>query len=215
MVKFMCAASWLLGLCLASLPVIVPDWEVYSRHSICIGLPLNSESYPGSGYGVAIFLGVNSVLFLIIAAGQLATNRVIWTNSKKAGLVGEQARRRLHRDMIVARKLFAIALTDFACWFPICIMGFIAHMGYTIPDAAYAWTAVVALPINSSINPFLYNGHNVFSTIVKKYRNSTFFRSHHECSCKQIYTVGIKNSVQFSSHNCKKHRKKNSGGKSL
>ena len=163
----LCATTWLTGLLIASLPIMISKWAFYSHHSICIGLPLSVESYPGSGYSIGIFIGVNSVLFLLIAFGQLSIHRANWASSKEAGLRGQQARRRYQQDMAIARKLFAIAMTDFICWFPICVMGLMAHLGhYPMPDSVYAWTAAVALPINSSINPVLYNLKSVFSSIV-------------------------------------------------
>ena len=36
--------------------------------------------------------------------------------------------------------------------------------GYNIPGEVYAWTAVLVLPINSALNPFLYT----FSVIMNK-----------------------------------------------
>ena len=153
--RLLCGLTWLIGLHVASLPLIF-DWESYSHHSICVGLPLNSQSYPGSSYAKWIFIGCNSVMFLLIATGQGIIFYANWTNSKKAALRGEQAKRRYKRDMAVARKLSLIAMTNFLCWFPICVMGLMAHGGHKIPDSAYAFSAVVALPVNSSINPFLY-----------------------------------------------------------
>ena len=153
--RLLCGLTWLIGLHVASLPLIF-DWESYSHHSICVGLPLNSQSYPGSSYAKWIFIGCNSVMFLLIATGQGIIFYANWTNSKKAALRGEQAKRRYKRDMAVARKLSLIAMTNFLCWFPICVMGLMAHGGHKIPDSAYAFSVVVALPVNSSINPSLY-----------------------------------------------------------
>ena len=151
---------------MATLPLIIKDWEIYSHNSICVGLPLNKDVYPGSGFALGIFIGVNSVLFFTIALGQGAIYRANWVKSKSAKLNEEQAKRRYKRDLAIARQLSLIVITDFLCWFPICIMGLMAQRGYLIPDSAYAWSAVVVLPINSAINPVLYTLRNVFTDVI-------------------------------------------------
>ena len=50
-----------------------------------------------------------------------------------------------------------IVATDLACWMPVIIMGILSQTGtVTLPPSLYAWTVILIVPINSSINPFLY-----------------------------------------------------------
>lgn len=49
-----------------------------------------------------------------------------------------------------------IIITNFLCWFPVIIMGFMALGGIHIPGAAYSWIAVLVLPLNSATNPLIY-----------------------------------------------------------
>ena len=50
-----------------------------------------------------------------------------------------------------------LVATDFACWMPIIIMGILSQTGaVTLDPSLYAWTVILIVPINSSINPFLY-----------------------------------------------------------
>ena len=56
----------------------------------------------------------------------------------------------------MARKMFMIVLTDFCCWMPVILMGILAQCGVNIPVVAYVWVVVLILPINSSVNPYLY-----------------------------------------------------------
>ncbi|OTF77708.1 hypothetical protein BLA29_004098 [Euroglyphus maynei] len=49
-----------------------------------------------------------------------------------------------------------IVITNFLCWFPVIIMGFLALGGIHIPGAAYSWIAVLVLPLNSATNPAIY-----------------------------------------------------------
>ena len=57
----------------------------------------------------------------------------------------------------MATKFALIVGTDFLCWMPIIIMGFLSASGTVeIPADVYAWAAVFILPLNSALNPFLY-----------------------------------------------------------
>ena len=130
---------------------------MYSLYSICVGLPLsNDASYKGSGYTTGIFIGLNSVLFFLIAIGQIGIYRAKSTSSSNVNLQGEQAVRRYKEDMALARRLSLIVVTDFLCWFPVCVMGLMAQHGKFNSNSAYPWTAVAVLPINSAINPLMF-----------------------------------------------------------
>jgi hypothetical protein len=63
--------------------------------------------------------------------------------------------------MAVARRLLLVAVTDFCCWFPVGVMGLLAKGGTAIPGQVSAWTAVVILPLNSALNPFLYTINSI------------------------------------------------------
>ena len=169
-----CGAVWSVGLIAASTPLIMSDWEVYTFNSICVGLPLNTDEYPGSSYTTGIFIGINSALFLLIAIGQASIYRAMWANSRRASLNADQAKRRYKRDLAVARRLSLVVITDFLCWFPICVMGLMAQSGLLlIPNSAYAWSALVVMPINSAINPLLYTLRNVICGVIGKFRKQS------------------------------------------
>ena len=54
-------------------------------------------------------------------------------------------------------KVSAIVLTDFLCWFPVCLIGVLVQIGLVeLPNSVFAWVVTLVLPINSAINPFLY-----------------------------------------------------------
>ena len=169
--KVACGTAWLIGATVASLPLLVPHWEVYSFNSICVGLPLNSDTYHGSGYAVGIFIGANTVIFFLIAVGQVSIYRVKSASSAKLNLQGEQAKRRYREDRAVARQLSLIVVTDFLCWFPICIMGLMSQTGFPVSNSAYAWSAVVVLPINSALNPLLYTLRHTLTAGFQKCRD--------------------------------------------
>nr|KAG5687681.1 hypothetical protein BaRGS_005932 [Batillaria attramentaria] len=60
------------------------------------------------------------------------------------------------KDATIARRLTTIVLTDFLCWFPISCLGLQAFTGTPIPSEVNVTLAIFVLPLNSTLNPFLY-----------------------------------------------------------
>ena len=54
------------------------------------------------------------------------------------------------------RKITILIFVDVACWLPICIMSFLSMGSIVIPSILYAVSAIILLPINSSLNPVIY-----------------------------------------------------------
>ena len=61
----------------------------------------------------------------------------------------------LNRESALARRVFAIILTDFSCWIPVIILSILALVGKfnDLDGTAYVWFVAFVLPVNSSINP--------------------------------------------------------------
>ena len=79
------------------------------------------------------------------------------------------------REIRMAVKMAFIVGTDFACWMPVIIMGILSQTGAVVigPDM-YAWIVVFILPINSSLNPYLYT---LFTSISEQRSMSTKSKS--------------------------------------
>ena len=71
---------------------------------------------------------------------------------------GSKTNNSLNRESALARRVFAIILTDFCCWIPVIILGILSLVEkFNDPEGtAYVWFAVFVLPVNSSVNPLLY-----------------------------------------------------------
>ena len=111
-----------------------------------------TESQIAPIFSILVFIGVNLACFFIVAFCYI----YIFI---KANETTEGAVRTLDRDEQVrmAKKMFAIVFTDFCCWVPLCFICILAQCGVLqISPEMYAWTVGFILPINSSINPFLY-----------------------------------------------------------
>ncbi|XP_033638359.1 G-protein coupled receptor GRL101-like [Asterias rubens] len=169
---------WVVSAFLSLLPNIIEKYVkgFYGLSDVCVGLPLATKSdykaswhetedvmytfsfdelgekTPASYYAIFLFIVVSLVCFLVILASYIGIFVSVRHSSK--GATRQQAR---DEEVKMAIKMALIVGTDFACWMPIIIMGLLSQTGaVTIPVETYAWTMVFVLPINSSINPYLY-----------------------------------------------------------
>ena len=47
-------------------------------------------------------------------------------------------------------------MSDFLCWFPIGFLGFLASNDIPVPGELNVVIAIIVMPLNSAMNPFLY-----------------------------------------------------------
>ncbi|XP_072017018.1 uncharacterized protein [Amphiura filiformis] len=172
---------WAIAFVLGLVPTLQagPQSDFYDLSDVCIGLPLitRPSKYsiqssdlggPDSGrsfdlpvpdkfkpawyYSIAIFLGINLVCFLAIFVCYVAMFITVKMSRKKVKQSQSQ-----RDDIRIAIKMAAIVGTDFICWMPVIIMGVLSQTGAAvIPLEMYTWSVVFILPINSSLNPYLY-----------------------------------------------------------
>ncbi|XP_033639087.1 uncharacterized protein LOC117299647 [Asterias rubens] len=181
--KVIVVILWLVSACVSIIPTVFSgdsDSNVYGLSDVCIGLPLitkvlSSYSFvdnsissvfgadsiaipvpdarePAWIYSIVLFLGVNLFCFIVVLSCYIA----IFVKVKRSSrLVKVTARRQ--REVKMAIKMALIVGTDFACWMPVIIMGILSQAEIVeIGPDMYAWIVVFILPINSSLNPYLY-----------------------------------------------------------
>ncbi|XP_038052722.1 uncharacterized protein LOC119725388 [Patiria miniata] len=186
------ASIWVVALTLSVWPTVVSfdGSDVYGLSDVCIGLPLMTKptsyvlqeagitnplgnthtvSIPvGQGsrptwiYSIALFLGLNLLCFLVVLCCYIA----IFIKVKRTA---KRVRQTVHRDREIkmAVKMALIVGTDFACWVPVIILGILSQTGVVnIGAEGYAWVVVLLLPINSSLNPYIYT----LITAISEYR---------------------------------------------
>ena len=113
---------WLVAFFIAILPVFYTSYfkdSFYSKSGVCLALPLTRDKPPGWQYSVGLFIGFNSITFILIAFGQYLIFKEV--RSSKKVFAGKRSART--NDLKIARNLLLVVSTDFFCWFPIGILG--------------------------------------------------------------------------------------------
>ncbi|KAI8767732.1 G-protein coupled receptor GRL101 [Biomphalaria glabrata] len=148
--------AWGLGFLLSVIPTMYDEKSVYSTNGMCLGFPLRKSSGTAWIYSVTVFLFFNSILFVVIAIGQFLIFLTISQHSSKFKTESQDSTRRAD-NITVALKLSVVVLSNFICWFPVCIMGIRTVVSdYEVSREAYSWIITLVLPFNSALNPVLY-----------------------------------------------------------
>ena len=150
-----CGIVWCGGLILAVVPLMpgLSHWQYYSQTGICIPISKTKKTFGGQKYFFGVMIVLNLVLSLLIALGQLIIYWSIGTNTMRAH--NAVADRKI-KDLITARRLFTVAMSDFLCWFPFGLLGLLASRGLALPVGVNVAMAIIVPPLNSVLNPFLY-----------------------------------------------------------
>ena len=132
--------------------VSVVMFGYYGQTSIC--MPRFYVAYGASSWEYTILIiTVNFLSFVFIAVGYIW---IVKHTSKSSANVGRaQNNRAKDQATRMQRRVARIIATDFCCWIPICIMAYV-RLGVKFSDIIYQISAVLLLPINSALNPFLF-----------------------------------------------------------
>ena len=119
-------------------------------------------------FSIIVFIGLNLVCFILVAYCYV---QIIYT----AKMTAKRASRNqsVEEEIRMAVKTSTLVMTDFCCWVPLTIVCILAQSGLIdVPPELYAWTVGFILPINSSVNPFLYTLSTVISDYFDKKRKA-------------------------------------------
>ena len=175
---------WLvtLGISIVSFVLSEMDSDIYPVPEICVGLPISRHQfytknetlvrltktfsntvpvqvYKADGsqvamyFSIAIFTVLNLSCFIVVG---LCYTTIFISARQSSRNTGRSAN--LKQDIRMAKKMFLLVFTDFCCWVPIGVLSILVQAGAVeVNPVAYAWIATFILPINASINPFLYS----------------------------------------------------------
>ena len=111
---------WILALALAVTPVVVYP-KFYSQSGVCLALPISRARPPGWAYAVGVFIGLNSLAYLLVAVGQWSIYRELKVAMSSKYLTESRSKSRV--DDRVAKNLLCVVVTDFLCWIPVGVLG--------------------------------------------------------------------------------------------
>ena len=110
-------------------------------------------------FSIVTFIIVNLICFLSVAYCYLSIFTIARSSAKAAS-----RNQGIQNELKMAMKMSAVVLTDFFCWVPLISLCILVQFGVIVVSAElYAWTVAFILPINSSINPFLYTLASIIS----------------------------------------------------
>ncbi|XP_071809338.1 uncharacterized protein [Asterias amurensis] len=152
-------AVWVVGILMSLLPAVMKVYftrNYYGSSGVCLALPLANQ-LPGGWEYMYFILSINLICFLVMLACYIAIFIAVKQSSNKTKAGKSVQTSQTLADIKMASKMALIVGTDFLCWMPIILMAIISrNVNVSIPQDAYAWTAVFVLPLNSSLNPYLY-----------------------------------------------------------
>jgi hypothetical protein len=188
---------WSSALVFSLLPIVFTSYfkdEFYSRSGVCLALHITNKKPAGWEYAVALFLAINLLAFVFIVACYSYMYQTIQRSSRRlTRIMSKEVRERQ-----VGRQMAFIVMTNFCCWFPIIVMGFLALFGHPIPASVYSWTAVFILPVNSAVNPIIYTLAHFKPHIFRRNRRDSliprpFYPLKHTGSMQASKTQGLLN----------------------
>ncbi|XP_033640881.1 relaxin receptor 1-like [Asterias rubens] len=173
------------GLPLITSPVNGSSTWIYSRKTgTYVYEVVVPSTKPAWGFSVFLYIGLNFFCFVVVLICYVAIFVIVRRSSRSVAQRGTMARKPCNgtssgaksqrsasfsREVKLATRMALVVGTDFCCWMPIIIMGILTQSGtITVPDELYAWTVVFILPINSSLNPYLYTISEMWSKRKKK-----------------------------------------------
>ena len=127
----------------------------YGNDPVCLFKFFVSSDEPQSAYSWSLLV-TNFLCFGVISISYLVVFAITSTSSlsQSQGATGDMVRSRNNR---LQRKISIIILTDFLCWVPFVIICFLHTIGQIDASPWYSLLSILILPVNSVINPLLYN----------------------------------------------------------
>ena len=127
------------------------EFGYYGETSVCMPRFYIQHGDSSWEYSLAL-ITINFLCFVFIAGGYIS----ILVESNKS----------MQKESVLQRRIARIIATDLCCWIPVCILAYARISGFDFEKVLYQITAIIILPINSALNPFLYSP--LFDKMIKK-----------------------------------------------
>ena len=141
--------------------VVGKDLGFYSNDGVCLFKYFVNQDDPQKNFSLAVLL-VNSVCFLIITTCYIIVNMTTTASSKASSSSNSNTRR-------LQQKITIIVLTDFICWVPFIVTCLLHFAGAFDATEYYGFFSIIVLPLNSVLNPIIYDG--AIGNLIMRIRN--------------------------------------------
>jgi hypothetical protein len=155
--------------------------DFYGNDGVCLFKYFVHKDDPQKEFAWAILI-VNFLCFVFISVSYILISAISKDSSKN--LANSQDNVQINqRNRKMNRRIAIIVATDFCCWIPfivICLLHFLEVLDAT---SWYSIFSMIILPINSVINPLLYDDfiagmiRATSHLIVSKITNSTIYEN--------------------------------------
>ncbi|OQV21313.1 Relaxin receptor 1 [Hypsibius exemplaris] len=149
---------WLAGVSTAGIPLVAQlDTDgvqvFYGQNGVCLPLFIHDPYLKGWEISALIFIGTPITAMVIITFCYIS----IFLHVQQSREASDRNKDRSPKaDKSHLRKVLAITLSNNVSWITIIITKILALSMVPIPETAYAWMAVFALPVNCCLNPIIY-----------------------------------------------------------
>ena len=150
-------------------PVFGKKIHFYGNSGVCLFKFFVTPDDPQRAYTWFIIVQ-NAVCFFVITFSYI-TIQVIVERSSKRSIKEKRKGKGSNKNAAMNRKITLMIATDFVCWIPfivVCILHYTELMNAT---AWYSLFSIVFLPLNSVINPILYDTAGLIDFLKKKFSN--------------------------------------------
>ena len=127
----------------------------YGNDGVCLFKYFVQENDPQRLFVWSILV-LNFMCFLVISLSYLVIG--ILSRKSSAALRGSQKKQIAKRNRRMNQRIAIIISTDFLCWVPFIIICILHSLEIIDATPWYGIFSTIILPINSVINPFLYDG---------------------------------------------------------
>ena len=118
-------------------------------------------------------LAVNLFCFIVIATCYIVIATQNKTSTQRSGQ--QHNPNRLRDDRAVQRRITMIIITDFLCWVPFIIISGLHNLGVIDATSWYLGFSMIVLPLNSVINPLIYD-RELRESVERRFRIISKFR---------------------------------------
>ena len=127
----------------------------YSSTRVCLPNYFVNDFGNAWQYTFAI-ISLNFISFVFIAVSYVI---MYFLSKKHKKIINKNNKRSAKQEATMRKRITRIIVTDFLCWIPICTFSYLTTTMKDIRalEELYLVIAVVFLPINSALNPFLYS----------------------------------------------------------